>query len=455
MSTCWCAAYRIGTAISIAGQHNKTRRPFANFRMNEEAVGWMAALGAMLAFGSFGVPIKSDAANSVNVDPLVFQSYKSGVCFLTSWLILLKSDVPFSFTPWGIVSCLFWVPGGVATVFAIRNAGLAIAIGVGGSSIVLVSFAWGIFIFQEPIHSKWGASLAVAMMMAGLAGMSYYSSPTTIAAAVADNIPDDGAGRSDLSRTDFVSMTSRDEHGGDESQQERMVNDDNIATEEYMERRLNGKNAGDIHATMRTEFSESLNSANSNEHNNDNGEELFQDEHDDAISINSSNSAVLPQQQQHTMSQSTSHHDPLERLYVCGIPLTRRQLGISGALFNGIWGGSIMAPMKFAKASSSGGGGNTQGVHYLISFGIGAAVVTTALWVVRWTMYVVQYQGNMNRAYQALPSFHWKTLWRAGGMSGLLWSVGNFFSLISVHYLGEGVGYSVVQAGMLGMCILK
>ena len=78
--------------------------------MGDEALGWTAAICAMLAFGSFGVPIKSDAANSVDIDPLVFQSYKSFVCFATSWLVLL-ARVPFSFTPWGIVSCLFWVPG--------------------------------------------------------------------------------------------------------------------------------------------------------------------------------------------------------------------------------------------------------------------------------------------------------------------------------------------------------
>ena len=102
-----------------------------------EAIGWMAALASMMAFGSFGVPIKSDASNSVDIDPLVFQSYKSAMCFLTSWLVLLWG-VPFSYTPWGIVSCIFWVPGGVATVFAIRNAGLAIAIGIGSSTIVLV-----------------------------------------------------------------------------------------------------------------------------------------------------------------------------------------------------------------------------------------------------------------------------------------------------------------------------
>lgn len=81
-----------------------------------ETLGWLAAVGAMLSFGSFGVPIKSDRSNAVDIDPLVFQSYKSGMCFLTAWLVLL-AGVPFSFTPWGIVSCMFWVPGKLVKLY--------------------------------------------------------------------------------------------------------------------------------------------------------------------------------------------------------------------------------------------------------------------------------------------------------------------------------------------------
>jgi hypothetical protein len=66
---------------------------------------------------------------------------------------------------------------GVATVYAVKAAGLAIGIGIGSSCIVLVSFAWGIFIFHEPVHSVPGACLAIVALMVGLLGMSYYSSP--------------------------------------------------------------------------------------------------------------------------------------------------------------------------------------------------------------------------------------------------------------------------------------
>ena len=62
-------------------------------------------------------------------------------------------------------------------VYAIKAAGLAVAMGIGSSFIVLVSFTWGIFIFDEKIESRVGASFAILLMMAGLWGMSYYSSP--------------------------------------------------------------------------------------------------------------------------------------------------------------------------------------------------------------------------------------------------------------------------------------
>lgn len=54
-----------------------------------EACGWVAAVVSMFAFGTFGVPVKSNAAKSVDVDPLVFQTYKTTMCFITSWLVLL------------------------------------------------------------------------------------------------------------------------------------------------------------------------------------------------------------------------------------------------------------------------------------------------------------------------------------------------------------------------------
>jgi glucose uptake protein GlcU len=108
---------------------------------------------------------------------IVLQTYKIGMCFITSWLVLVFG-VPFTFTPWGFVSGLFMVPGGTCGFFAVRNSGLAVSQGIWSSLKVLVAFGWGIFIFHEPVRSKVGTGLAVAFMMAGLAGMSYFAAPS-------------------------------------------------------------------------------------------------------------------------------------------------------------------------------------------------------------------------------------------------------------------------------------
>jgi glucose uptake protein GlcU len=99
------------------------------------------------------------------------------MCFITSWLVL-AFGVPFTFTPWGFVSGLFMVPGGTAGYYAVRQSGLAVSQGIWSSLKVLVAFGWGIFIFQEPVRSKFGTGVAIAFMMLGLAGMSYFAAPS-------------------------------------------------------------------------------------------------------------------------------------------------------------------------------------------------------------------------------------------------------------------------------------
>lgn len=123
--------------------------PTINNLLSGDSIGWLAAIVSIVSFGSFGVPMKNEgmywsrvwciynvkllkrwrycciipsfsffvflflsiASTSVDVDPLVFQSYKTVMCFLSSFLVILFGIKP-SFTPWGLVSGLFWVPAG-------------------------------------------------------------------------------------------------------------------------------------------------------------------------------------------------------------------------------------------------------------------------------------------------------------------------------------------------------
>jgi len=202
----------------------------------DEIVGLSSAFLAALSFGSYGVPMKGEAATRVDVDPLVFQSYKAFTVLLTSTLLILINNVfaddydrdgksydninyhdnpsrywefqkwTFEdFTPWAFVSAMMWVPGGTAGVYAIRRAGLgaimvffffkevrmplanhlylfrqsnpAISVGIWSCVIVMLSFVWGVLIFHEKQRGGViGGVWAMVVLCGGLYGIAYFSS---------------------------------------------------------------------------------------------------------------------------------------------------------------------------------------------------------------------------------------------------------------------------------------
>lgn len=318
-------------------------------------MGWFAACVGAIGFGSFAVPIKGDTANSVDIDPLVMQSYKSLMCFLTSWLVISMGQ-EVTFTWWGIISGLFWVPGGALNIFAIRNAGLAVSQGIVASSIVMVSFIWGNIIFHEPVKSQVMAYFAVVLIMTGLYGMSYYSAADSVA-------EDDGA---DLHKRD------------DEEEQKDLL-----------------QNQFDNESTTTTEPME--------------------------------------------ISGKTRQSDRV--VLVCGNTYSRRNLGLCSALLCGTWGGSCLVPMHYSK-------GDTNGLGYVISFSVGAMVVTLLMWILR-LLYSTIKMKSLSEAFAVLPSFHFKVMWLPGATAGALWSLGNVGSIVAVEQLGQGVGYPASQSALL------
>ena len=316
---------------------------------------------------------------------------------------------------------IFWVPGGVATIYAVKAAGLAIGIGIGSSFIVLVSFIWGIFVFDEQIHSRFMACFAILLMMVGLIGMSYYSSPVvnemvdSASTAGNDGIMTSPAGSSVVYR-EVVTSRSDDEEDEDVLFS-RAVPSSPMGSLQHTKMALTDR-------TTRTTYTDSVASIASA------SIVVEEDPEDgDASSLHAHNI------NNDSVSIQSSH------VVMCaGVVITKRHLGMLAAMFCGVWGGSIMAPMKYSPS-------DTKGVGYLISFAIGASIVTVTLWVFRFLYYCQKYESP-TAAYQNLPSFHFRTMWLAGGTCGLLWSIGNFFSLFSVYYLGEGVGYPLVQTSI-------
>jgi glucose uptake protein GlcU len=98
-------------------------------------------------------------------------------------------------------------------------------------------------------------------------------------------------------------------------------------------------------------------------------------------------------------------------------------------------------PMHFAPSEA-------KGMGFIFSFAIGASIVTICLWILRFG-HAWYRTSDMVQSYNSLPSMHFRIMWAPGSLAGLLWSIGNIASMVSVQNLGEGVGYSVTQAAMV------
>lgn len=219
--------------------------------------------------------------------------------------------------------------------------------GVLSSFIVLVSFSWGIFVFREHVHSVATACLAVGFMMLGLAGMAYYSAATSSAYQQVQIVSE-----GELEAGDDVGV-----QGGEITDSPSRV---------------------------------SIVHTGTSDDNEDDGE-LSTDEFEDDIVL------VVDETPDGALDQSSSPQQDSCIIW-CGIKWKRRTLGIMSAVFTGTYGGSILVPMKWAPDDA-------KGLGYLISFAIGASVVTLALWLFRY-LYLCHYHNSFSKAYYALPSFH-------------------------------------------------
>jgi hypothetical protein len=143
--------------------------------------------------------------------------------------------------------------------------------------------------------------------------------------------------------------------------------------------------------------------------------------------------------------------------------VSRRTAGLLCACFNGVYGGSVMMPLKYATLDGVAGG-----IDFAISFACGAALANALLWALyiagKFTLF--QFEGGAPAAainnsedeegprravgfWARIPSLQLRTMFVPGLISGLLWSTGNMASIYAVLGLGQAIGYSCSQGAIL------
>jgi hypothetical protein len=136
----------------------------------------------------------------------------------------------------------------------------------------------------------------------------------------------------------------------------------------------------------------------------------------------------------------------IDRVVLFGgrLNLTKRQMGMLGAIFNGVWGGLNLIPLHYAQRDLG-----MSGASYLISDAAGSLMVCISIWILLFLYHYPNCGYSVKDAIDALPPFHVRELGLPGLLAGLFYSIGNFCSILAVTYLGQGVGFSFCQGQLL------
>jgi Transmembrane family, TMEM144 of transporters len=333
-----------------------------------DSCGWAAALVALLAYGTYGVPIKETNHIMPNLNPLIFQSYKSAVMFSMAPLVALLG-VPLRFTPWGILSGLLWVLGGTGGVVAVRWAGMATAIGTWASVMIFVNFVWGILVFTEPVANLYDTIAAFTLLTIGLVGMSKYSAPM----------------RKHTSRVELV----KDWHSASSLMNYASVVENSDVEKQVMIKERDGLLDANTFASYRS---------------------------DDSYETECSFDDAPFNPETHVQFIFGGAWD---------LVLRKRTAGILAAVFNGLMAGSSLIPLHYAEKDGFGG------PHYMISYATGAAIANIALWAVYYAVLVMEVHEQtselppmslttkMRQAAANMPAWHFQELWKPGLAAGI------------------------------------
>lgn len=295
--------------------------------------------------------------------------------------------------------------------------------------MVLVSFIWGIFIFRERVRSLTSACLAILLMILGIWGMSFFSSPQMNSKSGVFSLNCFFSSPSNLENNMSLKTISEKEEEDDGSLvSARSMDDEYMDVEETtlalsLKSAINNDTEPSHTMAAKTHFSKSFEKTPTSTTVED-------DKYKPKTATTGGTHEIVSMLVQYV---KRSH----------GINVSIRQMGLVVCALGAAWGGSVMVPLKFA-------GKETQGLAYVFSFAVGAALTNITLWIIRYYYaYAVLSEYEHRAAWQLMPPFHFLSACLPCSISGVLWSIGNMGSILSVTYLGEGVGYSLCQSSIL------
>lgn len=165
-------------------------------------LGWISAFGSIFIFGCYGFLLKAPSVQEAKCDCMVFQCYSSlavVVVSMTIWLAagsaggLAIDGGSFSL---GSLFGTLWIITQICAYHAVQSVGYAVGPAIWVGVTIIVSFLWGVIVFQNPVQNWFGAVLAMMLMIIGVclaAGSSLISDRQARSRVVSDNVGEVGA----------------------------------------------------------------------------------------------------------------------------------------------------------------------------------------------------------------------------------------------------------------------
>ncbi|KAG2383546.1 hypothetical protein C9374_004217 [Naegleria lovaniensis] len=407
----------IQSLSTISSNNDTTNGTNPNAMNVPEWFGWIGVVICILAWGTFGLPLKVKWVQQANIHPFIFQFYFSSVVCITSFIVLAWNDWYFSF--WGMLGSACWVPCSLLSLVAISKLGLGVAQGIWSGTTILTSFVWSVTLFQSRIGNFYLTALGLLLMVVGIVGVATCSKwNTRSGTTVIDDKSKDPQNinteqSSPQHRDDIESTTIMEQHETrdltlkleEESRHSTDEMHNSVSPPTYAsEDRHNGEDAIAFHEThQKAEVSK------------------LKNEVDDLESSPKKTSKFV-----NLLSQSKD--------YI---------IGVVCAVGVGVLGGTMFVPTRLE---------THQGVAYVIGFGVGAMAITSVLVLV----FLIYYFAR----YRVIVPFHFKVA-IFPAVTACLWQLANIFAFyVALSPLGMTIGIpltqtSLVVAGLCGLLFFK
>ncbi|MBI2338162.1 hypothetical protein HYU95_03165 [Candidatus Daviesbacteria bacterium] len=127
-------------------------------------IGFLAALGAAVAWGTWMVPFKKSGSSNL----IQFQALIAVSIGFSGLIISLILGFPLSFNIYGLVSGALWAVASAISLTAIVDLGLSKAVPLVSSLVILSYFLWGVLFFNELPEGLMLGFLGIGLMVAGV-----------------------------------------------------------------------------------------------------------------------------------------------------------------------------------------------------------------------------------------------------------------------------------------------